>query len=81
MRNSYGKIDILVYCKVFALSAYIQISTSPRQNLMVGVPNVLHSTFYTVSFYKALWTISYTSRGIGWGNLLARECVTISIFN
>ena len=38
MRNSYGEIDILVLCKLFALSAYIKISISPRENLMVGVP-------------------------------------------
>ena len=42
MRNSYGKIDILVLCKLLALSAYLQISISPRENLMVGVP-LLHS--------------------------------------
>ena len=38
---------------------------------------LLHSTLYTVSFYKALWTSGYTSGGIGWGNLLRGECVTI----
>ena len=38
MKNAYGKIDILVLCKLLTLSAYIQISISPRENLMVGVP-------------------------------------------
>ena len=38
MKNYYGEIDILVFCKLFALSASIQISISPRENLMVGVP-------------------------------------------
>ena len=38
MRNSYGEIDILVLCKLFALSAYIKISISPQENLMVEVP-------------------------------------------
>ena len=38
---------------------------------------LLHSALYIVSFYKALWTSSYTSQGIGWGNPLAGECVTI----
>ena len=37
MRNSYDEIDILVLCKLFALSAYIQISIQPRENFMVGV--------------------------------------------
>ena len=38
---------------------------------------LLYITLYTVSFYKALWTSGYTSGGIGWGNLLAGECVTL----
>ena len=38
---------------------------------------LLHSALYTVSFYKALWTSSYTSRAFGWGNPLAGECVTL----
>ena len=42
-----------------------------------GETILLHSTLYTVSFYKALWTSGYTSQGIGWGNPLAGECVTI----
>ena len=47
----------------------------PRYGPNFGI--LIHSALYTVSFYKALWTSSYTSQGIGWGNPLAGECVTI----
>ena len=70
LNSKIFKIEIIKKLLVKALKKTLVLVTLSQSIL-------LHSTLYTVSFYKALWTSGYTSRAIGWGNPLAGECVTL----